>query len=848
MFMSSISSSAFLRPTQPVTHIKVTKRSGEHVPFDPEKIRATLLRSIQGLEKYISVDALLNEVMRNIYDNVTTQELEKAMVLAAVSFIEQDPAYDKIATRLLLQKAYREVFGITSTTETFFYNYKKAFIEGIEIGMQEGVLNERLREFDVNYLAERLVLERDDLLNYLGLQTLYERYFLKVNKRRFELPQTFWMRIAMGLALNEQDKEDRALEFYTMLSTLRYISSTPTLFHAGYKVAQLSSCYLSTVTDNLGHIFKVIGDNAQLAKWAGGIGNDWTNIRGTGSFIKSIHATSQGVIPYLKIVNDVVVAITRSGIRRGGTCVYLEPWHIDFEDFLDLRRNTGDERRRTHDMNTASWVPDLFMKRVEQDGNWTFFSPHEVPDLHDLYGKAFEKRYEYYEQQAREGKLQHFQITSAKKLWRKMLSRLFETGHPWITFKDPCNVRSPQDHVGVVHSSNLCTEITLNTSQDETAVCNLGSINLAQHIENGQLDVPKLAQTITSAIRMLDNVIDLNFYPTKEAENANLRHRPIGLGMMGFQDALFMLDIPFASDQALEFVDMVGETYSYYAILASSHLAKERGTYQSYKGSKWDRGIFPIDTIGLLEQERGQSIDISRKSRLDWNAVRAYVSQWGMRNSNVMAIAPTATIANIAGCYPSIEPIYKNLYVKANIAGEFTIINKYLVQDLKDLGLWNEELIEQLKYYDGELEYIESIPDHLKEKYKGAFQVDPLWLVKLTATRGKWIDQSQSHNVFMKGSSGKMLEDIYMTAWKSGMKTMYYLRTLGATQIEKSTLDATKYGFTQKRQYNASASEAKEYKKNWYQDERLDAQVNNRSTKNMKSACDLLGSECESCQ
>lgn len=855
MFMSTIPSSPMQRPMQTVS-INVKKRNGQLAPFDPEKVRASLLRACSGVEREISIDTLYQEIVRNIYNNVTTQEIEKALVLAASSFIEQDTAYDKVATRLLLQKAYREVFGLTVAPETCVYHYKNTLKKGIAVGIEHDVLTPRLREFDIDYLAGHLITERDELLSYLGMHTLYERYLLKIDKQqRYELPQTFWMRIAMGLALDEKDKEQKAIEFYHILSSLRYMPSTPTLFHAGHVTPQLSSCYLSTVDDDLAHIFKVIGDNAQLAKWAGGIGNDWTNIRGTGSIIKSIHATSQGVIPYLRIVNDVVVCITRSGIRRGGTCVYLENWHCDYEDFIDLRRNTGDERRRAHDMNTASWIPDLFMKRVEADADWSFFSPHEAPDLHDLYGKAFQERYEYYEQEGRKGNLSHYRTMPAKKLWRKMLSRLFETGHPWITFKDPCNVRSPQDHVGVIHSSNLCTEITLNTSADETAVCNLGSINLAQHVVDGRLDKERLAESIHRAIHMLDNVIDLNFYPTPEAENSNKWHRPIGLGMMGFQDALFMLDISFNSPEALEFADMVGEFYSYHAILASSALAKERGTYQTYKGSKWSRGIFPLDTLDLLEQERGSAIKTSRKSRLDWKPVRDHVAQWGMRNSNVMAIAPTATIANIAGCFPSIEPMYKNLYVKSNIAGEFTIVNKYLVHDLKELNLWNKDMLDQIKFYDGEIDRIETIPANLKEKYKGAFEIDPIWQIQITAARGKWIDQSQSHNVFMKGASGKKLEEIYMSVWHHGLKTSYYLRTLGATQIEKSTLDANKYGYTQKRAYEAIPGSNNSLSKQEDPEVNGSSSQKESSTSNdemfpSKRACDfgINIAECESCQ
>lgn len=829
--------------TRTVDGLRVTKKNGMVVPFDTQKVLTALRRAIGNLDQEVSLELIFQEFLKNIFDTISTTDIEKALVLATVSFIEKDPAYDTVATRLLLQKTYREAFN-RSVDQNILDLYQYSFVNGLEVGIAHTILNPELLTFDLNYLASHLRPERDELLNYLGLQTLTERYFVKVNKRKIEAPQNFWMRIAMGLALKETNKNSRAVEFYEILSTLRYVSSTPTLFHSGYQHAQLSSCYLSTVNDDLGHIFKVIGDNAQLAKYAGGIGNDWTNIRGTGAYIKSIHATSQGVIPYLKIVNDVVVAITRSGIRRGGTCVYLETWHIDIEDFLDLRRNTGDERRRAHDMNTANWIPDLFMKRVQEDKDWTLFSPHETPDLHDLYGKAFEMRYCHYEQLAQEGKIEQYRVVSAKKLWRKMLSRLFETGHPWITFKDPCNVRSPQDHVGVVHSSNLCTEITLNTSAQETAVCNLGSVNLAQHITNGELDTQLMRNTIHTAVRMLDNVVDLNFYPTVEARNSNIKHRPIGLGMMGFQDALFMQNMPFDSHKALEFADYVTELYSYYAISASCALAQERGAYESYKGSKWDRGLLPIDTIDLLEQERGQYIDMSRTARLNWQPLREQIALWGMRNSNVMAIAPTATIANIAGCYPSIEPIYKNLYVKSNISGEFTIINKYLVADLKQYNLWNQDMVDQIKYYDGDLELITSIPDHIKQKYKGAFEIDPIWQLRITAARSKWIDQSISHNVFMKGVSGKKLEEIYFTAWRFGLKTTYYLRTLGATQVEKATLDSKKFGFTQKRDYAVL--------ENNEQPTPVMAQPLQESGQaalyKASTVCDLMGSDCESCQ
>jgi ribonucleoside-diphosphate reductase alpha chain len=808
--------------------VTVTKRNGSTVVLDIDKVKTTIARAVQGFEDVVSTKLIMEEFLRNIYEGITTTDIEKALVLAAVAFIEKDPAYDAVAARLHLKKTYKEVFQFSIDEKTFDTTYRQTFVDSIKLGAKKEYFDKRLLDYDLEMLSNALLPENDSLFSYQGVQTLYSRYFLKIDRKVIETPQAFWMRIAMGLALLEENKNEHALSFYKTLSSLHYVSSTPTLFHSGLVHAQLSSCFLSTVDDDLGHIFKVIGDNAQLSKWAGGIGNDWTNIRGTGSWIKSIHAYSQGVVPFLKVANDVVVGITRSGIRRGGTCAYLESWHLDVEDFLDLRRNTGDERRRTHDMNTANWIPDLFMKRVIQDGEWTLFSPDEVPDLHGMYGAAFEKRYEQYEEMARKGEIKAYKVIVAKQLWRKMLSRLFETGHPWITFKDPCNVRSPQDHVGVVNSSNLCTEITLNTSATETAVCNLGSINLQRHIVNGQLDEKLVHQTVRNAIRMLDNVIELNFYPTKEARDSNMKHRPIGLGMMGFQDALFQLGINFSDEKALEFADMSGEMISYYAILTSSELAREKGRYASYEGSKWDRNLFPIDTIALLEKERGEKIDVSRTQRMDWTPVREHVKKWGMRNSNTMAVAPTATISNIVGCYPSIEPIYKNIYVKANVSGEFTIINKYLIDDLKELGLWSDHMLDQIKYYDGTLQMIQEIPDNLKEKYKTAFQLDPEWLIRITATRGKWIDQAQSHNVFMEGVSGKKLNDIYITSWKTGMKTNYYLRTLGASQIEKSTLDANKFGYTQKREY---------------------AEQENKKEEKVVQACNIMDDpSCESCQ
>jgi ribonucleoside-diphosphate reductase alpha chain len=692
-------------------------------------------------------------------------------------------------------------------------------------------------------------LERDDLFGYLGLKTLHSGYLQKFDNIRFEMPQAFWMRVAMGLAIGEEHKEQKAVEFYDVLSKMLFVSSTPTLLHAGQKKAQLSSCYLTFVDDDLHHIFKCIGDNAQMSKWSGGVANDWTSLRATGAIVSSINTCSQGVIPFLNVANSTTASINRSGSRRGAVCAYLECWHYDFEDFLDLRRNTGDDRRRTHDMNTAAWIPDLFMKRVEQDGQWTLFSPEETPDLHEIYGKNFEDRYVIYEKMADEGKINLFKKLPAKELWRKLLTRLFETGHPWPTFKDACNIRSPQDHAGVIHSSNLCTEITLNTSREETAVCNIGSLNLSKFIKDGQIDELLLAQTISTTMRMLDNVIDINFYPTIEGQVANQRHRPVGLGVMGLQDALFQLRIPFESQQAMEASDKLLEMVSYYAILSSSQLAQERGAYSSFKGSKWDRNLFPIDTIALLSQERGMPIEMIGKETMDWSIVRDHVQKYGMRNSNTMAIAPTATISNISGCFPCIEPIYKNLYAKSNSSGEFTVLNSYLIDDLKKLNLWNESMRDRMKYYDGSIEQIEEIPLEIRNLYKTAFEIDPIWMVRMTAARGKWIDQSQSHNVFMQGVSGKKLHDIYMAGWKLGLKTFYYLRTLGASQIEKSTLDARKYGFTQMREYKEENPTVQAVAPVV---EIQESQVQQDHTQELeeiaKKSCSLTDPSCESCQ
>ena len=826
--------------------LKVTKSDGKTVLFNPQKIRETISRVCSKYPDTTSVDSIAKELNRNIFDGASTADLERALLLASTAFIERDPDYSKVSAGFFMQRLYKEGMGVSVNEHTLEDEYRKAFISGINLGVENKYLDEKLLNFDLEKLSLAIDIERDELFEFLGIQTLYERYLQKHEEKRFELPQAFWMRVAMGLAFNENNKEARAIEFYNVLSKMQFVSSTPTLFHSGTPHPQLSSCYLTTVSDDLSHIFKCIGDNAQLSKWSGGLGNDWTNIRGTGSHIKSTNVESQGVVPFLKIANDVTVAINRSGKRRGATCAYLETWHLDIEDFLDLRRNTGDDRRRTHDMNTSNWIPDLFMKRVEADDDWTLFSPEEVGDLHDSFGKKFEDLYINYERMTNTGEIKKFKKIPAKELWKKMLTRLFETGHPWITFKDPCNLRSPQDHVGVVHSSNLCTEITLNTSAEETAVCNLGSVNLSKHVtEDGKLDRELLEETINTAMRMLDNVVDLNFYPTTEAKNSNMKHRPIGLGIMGLQDALFKLDLPFDSPKALNFSDQLMEQISFHAISASSDLAKERGAYESFKGSKWDRGIFPLDSLTLLEEQRGQNIDVNKITSLDWEGLKAKVKENGMRNSNTMAIAPTATISNIAGCYPCIEPIYKNIYVKANMSGEFTVVNNYLINDLKALNLWSKDMLDKIKYFDGNLDHIEELPEDIKNKYKEAFSIDPVVLLKHTSVRGKWIDQSQSHNVFMQGVSGKKLSEIYTAAWKLGLKTTYYLRTLAASQIEKSTLDANKFGYTQKREYKKVEEGAAVEEQQ---------SVNNKSESTeapgseVASACSIMDPDCEACQ
>ena len=773
--------------------IVVKNRRGASVPFDIQEVERMVLAISTGVENKITVEEIVSEVKFSMYEGITTSEINKAITFALRARIERDPIYASLGAKMLFNDLYKELLGVYGHEKGFEAIYKEAFSQQIKRGVGSGRLDPRMLLYDLKKLGEHVEIKRDELIQYLGAQTLYDRYLLRdYNQVILELPQYFWMRIAMGLALKEETSEKRASEFYDVMSQLLYVPSTPTLFHAGTTHPQMSSCYLTTVEDDLAHIFKCIGDDAKLAKWSGGLGNDWTNIRGTGSLIKSTNVGSQGVIPFIKIVDSTTAAINRSGKRRGATCVYLETWHYDIEDFLELRKNTGDERRRTHDTNTANWIPDLFMKRVLEDRQWTLFSPDETPDLHHMYGREFEKRYEAYERMADEGKIHLFKRVRANDLWRKMITMLNETGHPWITFKDPCNIRSPQDHAGVVHSSNLCTEITLNTSKDETAVCNLGSINMATHIKKGILDKRLLQETVSIAIRMLDNVIDLNYYPTPEAENSNLKHRPIGLGIMGLHDAMYKMTMRFDSDEAVIFSDELTEFISYNAILNSSLLAKEKGSYASYKGSKWDRGIFPIDTLRLLEEERGIQVDVDKTARLDWGVARDHVKLYGMRNSNCLAIAPTATIANISGVVPSIEPMYKNVYVKSNFSGEFTVMNEYLVEDLKKRGLWNDDMIQKLKYHDGSVSGISEIPREIRDQYKEAFEIDPFWVIRHGAVRGKWIDQSQSINIFAGTSSGRIISDIYVNAWKSGLKTTYYLRSLGASAIEKSTLDINK--------------------------------------------------------
>jgi ribonucleoside-diphosphate reductase alpha chain len=771
----------------PVLH--VTER-GERRPLDLGALSELVSSACTGLGDAVNPQTIIQETLKNLYDGVPMEEVRKSAILSARALIEKDPAYGYVTARLLLNTIRFEVLGEEVPQAEMGARYADYFPQFIKEGIRAELLDERLARFDLLKLGAALDAARDLKFTYLGLQTLYDRYFLHVDGRRIELPQAFFMRVAMGLALNELNREERAIEFYNVLSAFDYMSSTPTLFNSGTRRSQLSSCYLTTVGDDLDSIYEAIKENALLQKFAGGLGNDWTPVRALGAHIKGTNGKSQGVVPFLKVVNDTAVAVNQGGKRKGAVCSYLETWHLDIEEFLELRKNTGDDRRRTHDMNTACWIPDLFMRRVTENGEWTLFSPSDAPDLHDLYGQAFEEAYTRYEQRTASGEIKLFKKVPAVQIWRKMLSMLFETGHPWITFKDPCNLRSPQQHAGVVHSSNLCTEITLNTSDREIAVCNLGSVNLVNHLLDGRIDQEKLKSTIRTAMRMLDNVIDINYYAVAKARNSNLKHRPVGLGLMGFQDCLHILRIPYGSPEAVEFADRSMEALAYCAFWASTELAEERGPYSSFRGSLWDRGILPHETLDLLRRERGGFVEIDMSSTLDWEALRARIRQVGMRNSNCLAIAPTATIANIVGVSASIEPTYQNLYVKSNLSGEFTVVNEYLVADLKKLGMWDEVMVADLKYFDGNLARIDRVPAELRRLYATAFEIDPSWLVEAAARRQKWIDQAQSLNIYIASASGKKLDDTYKLAWLRGLKTTYYLRSMGATHAEKSTVKA----------------------------------------------------------
>lgn len=826
--------------------LRIREADGSTTLLDPEFLYHKLSSTAEGLGPAIDLDEVYSETLATLYDGVSRRELGRAAILVARARIEREPEYAYLAARLLLDELYSEAIGQPTARHEMQGLYATRFVPYLERGVRAGLLDPRLLEFDGEPIASALVPDRDLDFAFIGLQTLYDRYLLHEGGVRFELPQWFWMRVALGLALGESGSErvDRALEFYELLSTFAFCSSTPTLFNAGTRHPQLSSCFLTTIPDDLGGIFKSIRDDALLSKWSGGIGNDWTPVRALGSHIRGTNGESQGVIPFMKVANDTAVAVNQGGKRQGAICAYLETWHLDIEDFLELRKNTGDERRRTHDMHTANWIPDLFMKRVREDAEWTLFSPDEVPDLHDLYGRAFEERYEEYERRADVGEIRLFKRVRAIDLWREMIAMLFETGHPWMTWKDAANLRSPQDHVGVIHSSNLCTEILLNTSEEEVAVCNLGSINLLAHLTSnptpeGQitdgmgLDLEKLERTIGTAIRMLDNVIDMNLYPIPEARASNLRHRPIGLGLMGFQDALHELRLSYASDEAMEFADRSMEAISYYAILASARLAGERGPYESYEGSKWDRGLLPQDTISIHERERGLSIPVPLTGHLDWEPVREAVRLYGMRNSNLLAIAPTATISNICGLSQSIEPTYKNLFVKSNLSGEFTVINHYLVEELRELGLWDREMIEDLKYHDGSVQEIERIPAEIRARYLTAFEIEPEWLIEAAARRQKWIDMGQSLNLYTDTQSGKRLSEMYMMAWEKGLKTTYYLRSMGAGGVEKSTLDINRRG-VQPRWMRSKSASAK-------------IKIVREGAPLPTAHCDIDG-DCESCQ
>ena len=773
--------------------ITVTLEDGREAPLDTSRLLTVITEACDDLTG-VSADTIYNETLKNLYPGVKMEDVRTSLVMTARTLVEHDPNYSYVTARLLLDSLRSEALRFLGIAEAathteMHYRYAATLKPYIEKGVELGLLSPHLLEYDLNVLGEALKADRDQQFTYLGLQTLYDRYFIHSEGVRFELPQVFFMRVAMGLASNEDDREQRAIEFYNLISSFDYMVSTPQLFNSGTLRPQLSSCFLTTVPDDLHGIYSAIRDNAMLSKWAGGLGNDWTPVRALGAHIKGTNGKSQGVVPFLKVVNDTAVAVNQGGKRKGAVCSYLETWHMDIEEFLELRKNTGDDRRRAHDMNTANWIPDLFMKRVFNDQDWTLFSPNNVPDLHEKHGINFEKAYLEYERRAIAGEIEVYKTVKAKDLWRKMISMLFETGHPWITFKDSCNVRSPQQHIGTIHSSNLCTEITLNTNQDEIAVCNLGSVNLVNHINENGLDQEKLKKTITTAVRMLDNVIDINYYSVPQAENSNLKHRPIGMGVMGFQDALYTQKIPYASEEAVEFADLSMEVISYYAISASAELAAERGRYESYDGSLWDQGILPIDSLKKLEEIRGKDyLDVNMEQRLDWQGLREHIKNSGMRNSNVLAIAPTATIANISGVSQSIEPTYQNLYVKSNLSGEFTVVNPYLVKDLKELNLWDSVMVNDLKYYEGSVQKIDRVPKEIKQIYATAFEIEPRWLVDAASRRQKWIDQAQSLNLYVSGASGKKLDVTYRMAWLRGLKTTYYLRALAATTTEKSTV------------------------------------------------------------
>ena len=807
--------------------INVTLEDGSTQPLDTRRLQAIITEACAGLDQ-VDASAIMTDTQRNLFDGVPEKDVARMLVMSARTLIEQQPEYSYAAARLLLDDLRTEALSFVynkrthATQSEMSIEYKIYFAEYINRAVDLELLDPRLQQYDLERLGAELMPERDHLFTYLGLQTLYDRYFIHSDDIRFELPQAFFMRVAMGLALNEINREERAIEFYRLLSSFDFMSSTPTLFNSGTLRPQLSSCYLTTVPDDLDGIFSAIKDDALLSKYAGGLGNDWSRVRGMGAHIKGTNGKSQGVVPFLKVANDTAVAVNQGGKRKGAMCAYLESWHIDIEEFLDLRKNTGDDRRRTHDMNTANWIPDLFMKRVAEDGDWTLFSPDEVPELHDLSGAKFEKAYLAYEEKARNGEMKVHKTLKASALWRKMLSMLFETGHPWITFKDPCNLRYTNQHVGVVHSSNLCTEITLHTNDAEIAVCNLGSINLPAHIDENGLNTEKLERTINTAMRMLDNVIDYNYYSVPQARDSNLRHRPVGMGVMGFQDALYKQRVPYASPEAVEFADRTMEAISYYAIKASSNLAEERGKYSSFDGSLWSHGVLPIDSIDYLAEGRGGYLDLDRSHTFDWDSLRNRVQKVGMRNSNTMAIAPTATISNICGVSQSIEPTYQNLFVKSNLSGEFTVVNPYLIADLRERGLWDEVMANDLKYYDGSVQHIDRVPDDLKELYKTAFEIDPRWLVEAAARRQKWIDQGQSLNLYMSEPNGQKLDALYKLAWVRGLKTTYYLRSMGATHVEKSTMDSSRAS-------------------------KLNA-VSNDAASAAPKACSILDPDCEACQ